>query len=101
MPGIFLLIALLLFLVAAVLRFSGERKLLNFVEYGPAQPVARINRHAAVRLLLPVCVNLGCAWIASVRPQLAVPLLFLTPLSLLAAVVWIAAGVNRLAVRSP
>lgn len=101
MADIFLLIALILLVVAALLRFAGERKLLNFVEYGPAPTVARINRHAAARMLLPVCVHLGCAWLASVRPALSVPLLFLAWFSILAAVVWIAAGVHRLKVHSP
>jgi hypothetical protein len=95
MPEIFVVIALLLSGIAALLHFAAERKLLNFVDYGPGQAVARINRYAAARLLLPVCVNLGCAYLAAMRPGLAVPLLFLTPLSILGAVVWIAAGIGR------
>jgi hypothetical protein len=101
LSGVFLLIALLLALIAAWLAWAGERPLLNFVEYRSGPGAARINRHAAARLLLPVCVNLGCAAIASARPALALPLLFLTPLSILAAVVWIAAGIHRLNVHSP
>ena len=96
MPHIFLTIALLLAALAVLLYTANDRKLLNFVDYSNAQKVARINRYAAIRLLLPVAVNAGCAWIATTRPQLAVPLLFLTPLSILGAVVWIAAGVSRL-----
>ena len=96
MPIIFLVIALLLFAIAVVLYTARHRKLLNFIDYGATQTVADINRHAAARLLLPVCVNAGCAWIAALRPQLAVPLLFLTPLSILCAVIWIAASVHRL-----
>jgi len=97
MSGIFLVIALLVAGIAVLLVATGERKLLNFVDYGAAQAPARINRYAALRLLLlPVAVNLACAWLAVARPQLTVPLLFLTPLSILGAVVWIAAGVARL-----
>ena len=96
MSGIFLVIALLVAGIAVLLVATGERKLLNFVDYGAAQAPARINRYAARRLLLPVAVNLACAWLAVARPQLTVPLLFLTPLSILGAVVWIAAGVARL-----
>ena len=95
MSEVFLVIALILLGLVILLATAGDRKLLNFVDYGTASPV-RINRHAAVRLLLPVCVNAGCAWAAATRPELAVPLLFLTPLSILGAVVWIAAGIGRL-----
>ena len=96
MPDIFLSIALLLLALAGLLHTARNRRLLNFVDYGPAQAVARINRYAAARLLLPATVNAACAWIAAMWPQLAVPLLLLTPLSILGAVVWIAAGVHRL-----
>jgi hypothetical protein len=96
MSDVFLVIALILLAIAALLNTATNRRLLNFVDYGSAQPAARINRYAAARLLLPACVNAGCAYIAAIRPQLAVPLLFLTPVSILGAVVWIAAGVHRL-----
>jgi hypothetical protein len=89
---IFLLIALLLSSIAALLYFAADRKVLNVVDYGAVPCAARANRRAALRLLLPVFVNLGCAGAASVRPALAVPLLFLTPISVLCAVIWIAAG---------
>lgn len=96
MSEAFLVIALVLFGITVLLATAGDRKLLNFVDYGAVQPAARINRYAAARLLLPVAVNAGCAWIALTQPQLAVPLLFLTPVSILCAVVWIAAGIHRL-----
>ena len=96
MREVLIAIALLLSGIAVLLLIAGDRKLLNFVDYGHAQSATRINRYAAARLLLPVAVNVGCTWIATTRPQLAVPLLFLTPLSILGAVVWIAAGVSRL-----
>jgi hypothetical protein len=92
----FLIIALLLAVLAALLFFAPGLRLLNFVDYGSQDAVRRLNRYAAVRLLLPVAVNLGCAWLAARRPGLAVPLLFLTPVSILGAVVWIGAGVQQL-----
>ena len=95
MQEVFIAIALVLFAITVLLLIAGNRKLLNFVDYGTVQSAARINRYAAARLLLPVLVNAGCAWIAATRPQLAIPLLFLTPISILCAVVWIAAGVHR------
>lgn len=99
MSEVFLVIALILFGLVVLLITAADRRLLNFVDYGAGQPVApikQINRHAAVRLLLPVCVNAGCAWAAATRPELTVPLLFLTPLSILGTVIWIGAGIHRL-----
>lgn len=96
MSEVFLVIAAILLGLVILLTTFADRRLLNFADYGTTQTPVRINRHAAVRLLLPVCVNAGCAWAATTRPELAVPLLFLTPLSILATVVWIAAGIGRL-----
>lgn len=92
----FLLFAAIFVLLAALLYAAPGRKLLNFVHY-PAAPadVVRLNRYAALRLALPALVNLGCAWVVAERPQLMVPLIFLTPLSVLAVVVWIAAWAKR------
>ncbi|KQQ96469.1 hypothetical protein [Massilia sp. Leaf139] len=96
MSDIFLLMTGLLSGIALVLYFFPYRQLLNFVDYGSPQATPRINRYAARRLLLPVAIHALCVPIAALRPELGVPLLFLTPLSILAAVVWIAAGVHRL-----
>lgn len=92
----FLLSAAIFLILAAVLYAAPGRKLLNFVHY-PAAPseVARLNRYAALRLTLPALVNLGCAWAVADRPGLLVPLIFLTPLSALCVVLWIAAGAKR------
>lgn len=92
----FLLLAAIFLALATVLYAAPRRKLLNFVHY-PADQVqaARLNRYAALRLALPALVNLACAWAVSGRPALTVPLIFLTPLSVLAVVVWIAAGARR------
>jgi hypothetical protein len=95
MPGIFLVLALLLTVLVALLYFASSRKLLNFVDYGSPDAVRRLNRYAAGRLLLPVCVNAGCAYLAAIRPGLTVPLIFLTPVSILGAVIWINAGIQR------
>ena len=96
MSEVFLVIALILFGLVILLYTAADRRLLNFVDYGTALSPARINRHAAVRLLLPVCVNAGCAWAAARHPELSVPLLFLTPLSILGTVIWIGTGAGRL-----
>jgi hypothetical protein len=96
MAHIFMAIAVLLLAIVVLLYAAGDRPLLNFIDYGAAGPVARINRYAARRLLLPIAVNAGCAAITATWPRFGVPLLFLTPLSILGAVVWIAAGVSRL-----
>lgn len=96
MSGIFLLIALALLGIAALLYFAPNLRLLNFVTYDSASSVIRINRYAASRLLLPVLVFLTCAYVAEIRAELAVPLFFPCMISILLAVVWIAAGVGRL-----
>lgn len=96
MDKVFLLIAALLSGIAALLYCAPRLRLLNFVSYDAPASVVRINRYAAARLLLPVGVSAGCAYIAGMRPELTVPLLFPTMISILAAVVWIAAGVTRL-----
>jgi hypothetical protein len=82
-------------IIVALLYFAPDRKLLNFVDYGSENAVRRLNRYAAVRLLLPVTVNIGCAYIAWILPKLTVPLLFLTPVSILCVVVWINTGTKQ------
>lgn len=92
----FWLFAAIFFILGAVLYAAPGRKLLNFVHYPAAQDqVARLNRYAALRLMLPALVNLGCAWAVIERPGLMVAMIFLTPLSVLGIVVWIAAGARR------
>ena len=97
MHDIFLVLALVFVLVAGLLFFAPHRKLLNFVDYGPGGAVRRLNRYAAVRLLIPLLVNLGCHFMAARRPELTVPLVFLTPLSVLCVVVWVGIGSRRFA----
>jgi len=97
MQDIFLVLALVFAFVAALLFFAPHRKLLNFVDYGPNDAVRRLNRYAAVRLLIPLLVNLGCHFVAARRPELTVPLVFLTPLSVLCVVVWVGVGAGRMA----
>ena len=96
MSGIFLLIALILLLMAAVLYSMPNLRILNFVAYDSASSVIRINRYAASRLLLPALVFLLSAYVVEKRAELAVPLIFPCMISMLIAVVWIAAGVGRL-----
>ncbi|KFI06350.1 hypothetical protein [Massilia sp. BSC265] len=96
MVNFFLLIGVLLTGIAALLYFAPKLRILNFVDYHTPASVIRINRYAAARLLLPVCVSAGCAYIVEMRPELAVPLLFPVMISILVTVVWIAAGLTRL-----
>jgi hypothetical protein len=96
MSGIFLIISTLLLGILAVLFIVPNLKILNFVSYDCAQSVSRINRYAAVRLLMPALVFLACSYIVQIHPKLAVPLLFPGIISILLAVAWIAAGVTRL-----
>lgn len=96
MAKFFLLIGVLLAGMAALLYFAPKLRLLNVVNYDAPASVVRINRYAAARLLVPVGASAGCGYAAAIHPELAVPLLFLTMMSILVAVVWIAAGVTRL-----
>ncbi len=96
MANIYLFIGVLFLGIAALLYFLPKRRILNFVDYDGQASIVRINRHAAPRLLLPVAVSAGCAYIVDMRPELAVPLLFPTIISILVAVVWISAGLTRL-----
>ncbi|HBZ06141.1 MULTISPECIES: hypothetical protein [Massilia] len=96
MPNIFAVFALLFTGIAALLFFAPERRLLNFVDYGDAAAVRRLNRHAAPRMLVPAAVNVGCAIAAHLHPTLSVPLVFLTPLSVLGVVAWIGIGASRM-----
>lgn len=96
MPDPFLIMALVFLVICALLYCAPRVKLLNFVDYGTDADVVGTNRYAAVRLLIPVIVTVACSCIAARRPDLMVPLLFLIPLSVLGAVVWIGAGISRL-----
>lgn len=97
MPDIFLILALIFAVIAGLLFFAADRKLLNFVDYGQGEAVRRLNRYAALRMLVPVAVSLLCSVIAGARPALTVPLLFLTPIAVLCVVVWVGVGAGRLA----
>lgn len=99
MLNVFAFIALLMLLICAALRFAPSVKLLNFVEYGTPEEVARLNRLAANWLLLPLAVNAACMFVAAAHPGLTVPLIFLTPLSVLVVVVCINAKSRRARVR--
>ena len=96
MPDIFPLFALLFAGIAALLFFAPERRILNFVDYGDAEAVRRLNRYAAPRMLIPAAVNLGCAVAAHLHPALSLPLIFLTPLSVLGVVMWVGIGAGRM-----
>lgn len=96
MPELFLFIALLLLGIAASLYFAPNLKILNFINYDSSHSVIQINRYAATRMLIPVIVSFTCFYIAENRPELTVPLIFSDIISILVAVVWIAAGVTRL-----
>lgn len=97
MTEIFLLIGLLLLSICAVLYFMPNLKILNFVDYGTDQMTGKINRYASIRLLLPAIVFLAGSFLIQARPQLMMPLLFPCIISILVSVVWITAGVTRIA----
>ncbi len=96
MPNVFLITALVFLVICALLYFAPHLKLLNFVDYKSDADTVQLNRYAAVRLLVPALVNVACSYVVALRPGLLVPLIFLTPLAVLATVVWINAGISRL-----
>ena len=96
MQTFFVFAGVFLFIIAVFLYVAPNRRILNFVNYDAASTPSQINRYAAARLLLPTLVFFTCAFIIRSRPELAVPLVFPSMMSILVAVVWIAAGVSRL-----
>lgn len=96
MDKFFLLIAVFLSSIAALLYFMPRLRILNIVNYETPESAVRINRYAAPRLLVPVGVSAGCAYLVGLRPELAVPFLFPIMISILIAVAWISAGITRL-----
>ena len=88
----YILLATFFLAISAVLIVAPHLRLLNMVDYGHGNAVIALNSYAAKRMLLPAAVNLACAFIAERHPALSVPLIVLTPLSVLAAVVWIIRG---------
>ena len=94
MSEIFLLIGLLLLCVCAVLYLMPNLKILNFVAYGTDQTERKINRYASVRLLVPSFVFTAASFVVQAQPELAVPFLFPSIISILVSVVWIAAGLT-------
>lgn len=93
---IYLFVALLFLGITALLYFAPTLKILNFVNYDASQTVSQINRYAAGRLLIPVIVGTACSYIVEMQPGLALALLVPLIMSILIAVIWIAAGVTRL-----
>jgi hypothetical protein len=93
--NVLMLIALILGALVALLYLAPALKVLNFVDY-TADDATRINHFAAARLLIPTFVSIACAVIAEMRPALLVPLIFPILISVVATVVWIAAGLSRL-----
>jgi len=100
MPEIFLIIACILAFIVALLALAPQLRVLNFVDYRSDRAVVRLNRYAAARLAVPIAVNLGSGCVAFAWPEYTLPLLFLAPVSILSAVIWIAAGANGVNLRA-
>ena len=95
-----LLITTILLLCALTFRFAGTRPLLNTVNYRTIGDAARFNRYVGIRMSYPVEVAACCAGVTYWNPSLGVPLIFVTPLSVLCVVVWIAVGSKQFSVGS-
>lgn len=97
--NIFVILALAMFAICAVLRFAPHLRLLNFVAYGSEADTAKLNRLASVWFLLPFLVNVACIFVAEVKPGLTVPMIFLTPLTIVTVVMVINASAARMGQR--
>lgn len=75
MAKLFLLIAVFLSGIAALLYFVPRLRILNIVNDETPESAMRINRYVVPRLLVPVGLSAGCACLVALRPELAVPLL--------------------------
>ncbi|MBR7783990.1 hypothetical protein [Undibacterium luofuense] len=97
MSGIQLILAVITLLCAVAFHFAGTKPLLNVVDYSALKDPAAFNRYVGKLMLIPAAVAALSALISYSYPALAVPLLFLFPVSVLALVVWIASGSKRFA----
>jgi hypothetical protein len=75
--------------------FFPALKTLNFVDYESVQDTRQLNRQASLQFLIPAFVSFVCAYLAHTNPKLSVPVLFLSIISILGAVISIAARTSR------
>lgn len=95
MAGLYLFFGVLFVGISAVLYFFPGFKTLNFVDYESVQDTRQLNRHASLQFLIPAFVSFVCAYLAHTHPKLFVPVLFLSIISILGAVISIAARTSR------
>jgi hypothetical protein len=89
---IFIPIALI---VACGVRFGGDSRLLNLVDYSQLSDIPSFNRWAGNRLLLLPMIAITCAVLSLKQPALAVPMLIVFILAFLAIVYWVAIGASK------
>jgi hypothetical protein len=71
---------------------AGRTPVLSFIDYRTLRDRAEFNRFAATRLIPIPAAALLCLVIASARPELALPLVFLELLVAVASANWVSMG---------
>jgi hypothetical protein len=92
---IFLLLAPLVFVIALAVRFGGDSRPLNVVDYSQISDIPSFNRWAGNRLLFLANVAIALGVIALREPARAAPLLILFMFAFLGIVYWIMIGASR------
>lgn len=72
---------------------AGRTPALAFIDYRTIGDRAEFNRFAAARLIPIPAVALLCLVLASARPELSLPLVFLELLAVVASANWVSMGV--------
>lgn len=92
MIAVHLLISTLLLLFAVGFHAVGTFPLCNLVDYTSIKDAKKFNHYVGNRMLLPAVVSGISAFVASMHPHLAIPLIFAPILSILAVVIWVVVG---------
>jgi hypothetical protein len=82
-------------LIACGVRFGGDSRLLNVVDYSQISDIASFNRWAGNRLLLLPTVAIPLAVLSLKTPSLAIPMLIVFVLTFLAVIYWVALGASK------
>jgi hypothetical protein len=84
--------SVILLFVALGVRFAGDAKILNFVEYQRIGDAPALHRWAGTRLLLAALSGIALAVVGFWQPQFAVAIFCAFMLLLGAIIIWLLAG---------
>ncbi|MDQ3205965.1 MAG: hypothetical protein M3Q40_05580 [Pseudomonadota bacterium] len=92
---VFFLLAPILLAVALAVRFAGNSRPLNFVDYRKVADAAALHRWAGNRLAMLPLAAVACGVLALLKPESALPLMALFAVGVLGLASWIALGAER------